>query len=115
MFPYNRLVVRRSWFLSGIDTSLFPRPRSSGDAETEDQRYSLRSKGKARQSNSEEGMQAEPVHGDELHYEEALLMPSRPFAGLVSFVVFSVFALFFTSRIVSRPHQDSIPSRGTVH
>lgn len=99
MYPYNRLIVRRSWFLSGIDTSLFPRP----SAPEQGSRYALRNKGKGRSSSDqkESGGDKEPVHGDELQYEEAVIMPSKVWAWLFSFLNFSFFALFFTSSIVS--------------
>jgi hypothetical protein len=102
MYPFNRLIVRRSWYLSTVNTSLFPHAESKDDGG-----YSLRSrdKGKSKAAGSKQGageskIQAEPIHGDELHYEESIVMPNKPFAWLFSMTVFSVFALFFTSRIV---------------
>ena len=112
MFPFNRLVVRRSWYLSTVNTALFPHPVSKHESE---EGYSLRSKdkgkgkGKGKQTGARQssggagngGVLDEPVHGDEMHYEEAIVMPNKPFAWLFSMTVFSFFALFFTSRIVS--------------
>lgn len=120
MYPYNRLIVRRSWFLSNINTSLFPRPEAT---EVNQGRYALRNKGKARSSTSNTTRQdpedagkaaSEPVHGDSFRYEEAVLMPSKAFAWLFSFVNFSFFALFFTSSIVSFLSYSGAPTRADV-
>jgi hypothetical protein len=102
MYPYNRLIVRRSYHLSRIDSSLYSKHE-------EEERYPLRSKGKGKGRISQAGgsdpnIRAEPVHGDRLHYEEAIVMPNQITAFIFSFTVFSFFALFFTSRIVSHFH-----------
>lgn len=95
MYPYNRLIVRRSWYLSTLDTSLYPKHQ-------DDERYPLRSKGKGRASGANNNStEKEPVHGDDLEYEEAITMPNQAVAWVFSFTIFSFFALFFTSRIVS--------------
>lgn len=102
MYPYNRLIVRRSWYLSTIDSSL----HSKHQDQDKDERYPLRNKGKGKgkgkgesQGENENGF--EPVHGDSLEYEEAVVMPNQLVAWLFSFSCFSFFALFFTSRLVS--------------
>jgi hypothetical protein len=116
MFPYNRLIVRRSWHLSQMKTSLFPKHQSD---DSEEGRYPLRSKGKGRASKSGsrpntpaagETAQDEPVHGPEFQYEEALEMPSGYMAFLVSFGTFSFFAAFYLSGIVS----PTLPLGGAV-
>lgn len=103
MYPYNRLIVRRSWHLSRMETSLFPKHSDEGG---EGGRYPLRSKGKGRASGSSSPSSEEPVHGDNLHYEEAMQMPNKYMAFLVSLSTFSFFAMFFLSSLVStlRPH-----------
>jgi hypothetical protein len=96
MYPYNRLIVRRSWYLSSLDTSLYPKHAK------DEERYPVRSKGKGRASGANnDNVRPEPVHGDELEYEEAMVMPNQAVAWVFSFTIFSFFALYFTSSIVS--------------
>jgi hypothetical protein len=97
MYPYNRLIVRRSWYLSTIDSSLYSKHQDG-------ERYHLRNKGKGK---SQESSKFEPVHGPGLEYEEAVVMPNKFLAWLFSFSCFSFFALFFTSSIVSLINQGS--------
>jgi len=91
MYPYNRLIVRRSWYLSTIDSSLYKH--------SEDGRYPLRNKGKGRSSQGQTSG-SEPVHGDGFKYEEAIVMPNKVAAWAFSFSCFAFFAFFFTSRLV---------------
>jgi len=112
MYPYNRLIVRRSWHLSRMETSLFPK---HGDQGGEGGRYPLRNKGKGRASgaSSSPASKQEPVHGDNLHYEEAIQMPNKYMAFLVSFSTFSFFAMFFLSSLV-RPFRSSRITTDTI-
>jgi hypothetical protein len=104
MYPYNRLIVRRSWHLSRLNTSLFP---SHSDNKDQGDGYALRSKGKGKGRASGSSAQPsqnenqEPVHGDELQYQEAVRTPSGFMAFLISFTTFSFLGLFFLSSIVS--------------
>jgi len=99
MYPYNRLIVRRSWYLSTIDSSLYPKHSDDG-------RYPLRNKGKGRSSTQGEGSGSEPVHGDGFKYEEAIVMPNKLAAWAFSFSCFAFFAFFFTSRLASLSPED---------
>jgi hypothetical protein len=111
MYPYNRLIVRRSWHLSRMETSLVPK---HGDQVDEGGRYPLRNKGKGRTSgSSSSASNQEPVHGDNLHYEEAIQMPNKYMAFLVSFSTFSFFAMFFLSSLV-RPCRSSRITTDTI-
>lgn len=93
MYPYNRLIVRRSWYLSTIDSSLYQN-------HTDNERYPLRNKGKGKSSQGKTS-DSEPVHGDGFKYEEAIVMPNKITAWVFSFSCFAFFAFFFTSRLVS--------------
>jgi len=99
MYPYNRLIVRRSWYLSTIDSSLYS--KHDGDDENGNGRYNTRNKGKGK-GKTQGGSDFEPVHGDKFEYEEAIVMPNQLVAWLFSFSCFSFFALFFTSSWVSQ-------------
>ena len=101
MYPYNRLIVRRSWYLSTIDSSLYPKHSDDG-------RYPLRNKGKGRSSTQGESSGSEPVHGDGFKYEEAIVMPNKLAAWAFSFSCFAFFAFFFTSRLVSLSIEDMV-------
>jgi hypothetical protein len=100
MYPYNRLIVRRSWYLSTIDSSLYP--KHSGDER--------RNKGKGRSSMQGQSSGSEPVHGDGFKYEEAMVMPNKIAAWAFSFSCFAFFAFFFTSRLVSVSSEEMVSS-----
>jgi len=100
MYPYNRLIVRRSWYLSTIDSSLYKH--------SDDERYPLRNKGKGRSSTQGQNSGFEPVHGDGFKYEEAIVMPNKLAAWAFSFSCFAFFAFFFTSRLVSLSPEDMV-------
>lgn len=77
MYPYNRCIVRRSWWLSRVSSSTF----SESNQEAEDT--------------------GEPRHGEELVYEESMQFPNRIMAGIFSSMVFGFVGLFFASSLVS--------------
>lgn len=117
MYPYNRLIVRRSWHLSRLNTLLFP---SHSDNKDQGDGYALRSKGKGKgrtsgsAAKSGENENQEPVHGDELQYQEAVRTPSGFMAFLISFTTFSFLGLFFLSSVVSPPSSKHTPSVSAV-
>lgn len=80
MYPYNRTIVRRSWFLSRLNL------------------------GNGRDTTSA----SEPRHGDKLVYKEALQMPSKVRATVFSYVAGLFLGLFFASGLVRSPEVTSL-------
>ena len=76
MYPFNRCIVRRSWWLSRLPTSSSAKSNASID-----------------------DLQ-EPKHGDEMVYKEAWEWPNSLMAYLASGIVFGFAGLFFASRWV---------------
>ncbi|CAD6582714.1 MAG: hypothetical protein TREMPRED_003372 [Tremellales sp. Tagirdzhanova-0007] len=78
MYPHNRCIVRRSWWLSRIPISSFLN------------------------SNASIGDSNEPKHGDEMVYRESLEWPNSLMAYLASGILFGFAGLFFASRVFRR-------------
>ncbi len=78
MYPYNRCIVRRSWWLSRLPASSYASPTEKVEVDA-------------------------PKHGEEMVYREAMQMPSKFQAFILSSIVFGLFGLFFTSSLVSFP------------
>ena len=77
MYPFNRCVVRRSWWLSQIPiSSLNPSKILIEDGK-------------------------EPRHGAELVYDEAMQLPNRVMAAFVSGGFYVLLMFFFASSLVS--------------
>lgn len=88
MYPYNRCVIRRSWWLSRLPSS------------------SITS------SNETEG--DEPRHIEGLVYRESMQMPNGFIAGVFSGVVFGFLGLFLASSLV-RPLPPTSSMRLRCH
>lgn len=83
MYPYNRTLVRRSWFLSRLDEAQQP--------------------SKASDENDGASGKKEPVHGPKLIYEEAMdVGGSKWFSMLVTAVMGTVLGLVIGSSLVSQ-------------
>ena len=76
MYPYNRCIVRRSWFISRLNHSATSRSTTEEDS-------------------------TEPIHGPDLVYEEAMQLGSRFQALIVSAGLMFVGLMMFGSRLVS--------------
>lgn len=100
MFNFNRMIVRRSWHLSRLDTTLHGQAKVKG----------LKGDDKLRQRRTQQddsvgqaGGEDEPHHGEDFAYEEAMTMPSKFGARLLSVGLASFFILLVVSRLVSGP------------
>lgn len=86
MYPYNRTLVRRSWFLSRLAEA------QAGGADAD-------GNGNAREDAT--GVGKEPVHGDKLEYEEGMdVGGGRVVSALVTFGMGVFFGLFMASALV---------------
>ncbi|ORY31619.1 Saccharopine dehydrogenase-domain-containing protein [Naematelia encephala] len=95
MYPYNRCIIRRSWFLSRLSLARRSSPPHSKKPSGDDQ------------------SEQEPRHVDGLVYQEALQVPSR-FWAVTATVAMGVFGLlFFTSKWTRWLVGSFLPKSGT--
>lgn len=91
MYPYNRTLVRRSWFLSRLDEAQQP--------------------SKASDANDGASGKKEPVHGPKLIYEEAMdVGGSKWFSMLVTAFMGTVLGLVIGSSLIRRVLKYFLPS-----